>query len=150
MLHTYVYSTSPHSLSKGPRPPAWGAPNEREGDSERIRGIWSEASIGTAPLPQPDLKRVGPWRVDRQAVLGLGGGRGASWSGNRVVLWADWLTDWRLSGTETQTARVASLWAPQGPSVLTHCWKWVRQTQELSGEWSESVHSAEIPRQRGI
>lgn len=60
------------------------------------------------------------------------------------------VTEWHceptdcLSRGEAQTAGMASFWAPQGPSLLTHCLKWVRLTQEHRGERMASVRSADI------
>lgn len=143
--YTRVYCTAPHnlslSLSKRPRPPAWVAGAERISKVRRRYRNLIRSQIGS--LPQPDLKRVGPWRVDRQAVLGLGEGRAASWSGNSVVLWADWLTDaweeqksklpgWPLSGPHRAPAHWCT--ARSGP---------VRHKSTVKSNWV-GVCSAQI------
>lgn len=113
MLHTYVYSTlSP----RGPGPLLRKRRlREKESKAEIVSLIRSQ--YWHRSLLQPDLKRVGPWRVDRQAVLGLGGGRAASWSGNRVVLWAYWLTD-----ASVEHIRRLPGWPLSGPHRAPLCW----------------------------
>lgn len=82
---------------------------------------------------QANLKHVAHWQVDRQTVLGLWRGRVASWSSNRVALWAD-LTDASVE-QRRRSAGVAPFWAPQGPSVFVPCWKWVRCKSTVESNW---------------
>lgn len=140
ICYAHMFTVLQNTCSpRGPAPTTWKAAAERkreqDRDSERIRRVWSNWSYWHCSFPQADLKHVCPWWVDRHAVLGLGIGRGASWSANRVVLWAGWLTH--------QWSRDAGCRGGLflGPSMLMHCWKWVRQTQERN---QEGVHSAEV------